>query len=219
MAVASGIASTLISDARGASSWPSQAITNVSVYWSKTTFGSKCRIDGVPDNVASGVRGTAVVPSRLNTSMLLFTAATKKPSPSAPVVSEGKNPSRSSIASNPVRGVGARTLERGAASGSAAPGRDRCENVSNEVGRSCDAAVTRPCTTARDAVRGCGLADRSAAADGTSSNPTPATRTVRTASNLRDVRIRGLPLLFGLFGGATPYPTGSASLTCSDGCG
>ena len=191
VAVAFGIASTLISDARGASSWPSHAITNVSVYWSYTTFGSKCRIDGFPDNELSVVRATAVVPSRLNTSMLLFTAATKKPSPRAPVVSEGLNPSRSFMPSNPVTRLGAKTLERAAASGSAAPGRDRCENVSKEVGRSCDAAVTRPCTTAREAVRACGLPDRSAAADGTSSNATPATRTVRTASNLRDVRIRG----------------------------
>src|SRR4029453_9302405 len=127
--------------------------------------------------------------------MLLFTAATKKPSPRAPVVSEGVNPSRSSIPSNPVTRLGARALERSAASGSAAPGRDLCENVSNEVGGPCDSAVTRPCTTARDAVRERGLADRSADADGTSSNPTPATRTVRTASTLRDVRIRGLPLV------------------------
>jgi hypothetical protein len=135
-------------------------------------------------------------------------------------VSEGKNPSISSIPSNPVTRLGARGApERDAVPAGAAEGRERSEKASKEVGRCCDAGVTRPCTTARDAVRVCGLADRSAAADGTSSNPTPATRTVRTASNLRDVLIRGFPLLFGLFGGATPYPTGSASLTCSDGCG
>jgi hypothetical protein len=109
-------------------------------------------------------------------------------------VSEGKNPSISSIPSNPVTRLGARGApERDAVPAGAAEGRERPEKASKEVGRCCDAGVTRPCTTARDAVRACGLDDRSAAADGTSSNPTPATRTVRRASNLRDVRTRGLP--------------------------
>src|SRR3990172_3109338 len=85
---------------------------------------------------SSAVRGTRTDPSTgLKTPKLEFTAVTMTVSPTAPTVSEGKNPSRSARASNPKNVSGAAVFGDAAIRGSRTDGRDRWEATSNEVGR------------------------------------------------------------------------------------
>src|SRR5512146_1134438 len=140
-------------------------------------------------SASSWIGATTCAPLRSYTATWVLTATTKKLSPMAPVVSDGKE-AGSASASNPDKNDGTRVRGIDGARCAVTGGRERRPNSSNEVGLRSETPAPVPRAVDQLPGRAWSL-DRPVA--GVAISATLRARTTRTGNSHRDVRMRALP--------------------------